>query len=60
MANQTADFFEAYPRDEAVAGVANHFKMFWAPRMREDLFALLKNNDDRLAPLVREAAAAIS
>lgn len=60
MANQTASFFEPYPKEEAVAGVADHFMKFWEPHMRKDLIALLKKKDDRLAPLVLEAASKIS
>ncbi|MEQ1888703.1 MAG: formate dehydrogenase subunit delta [Alphaproteobacteria bacterium] len=37
MANQIADFFKAYPEDEAIAGVENHIRQFWDPRMRAQL-----------------------
>jgi formate dehydrogenase subunit delta len=37
MANQIADFFAAYPREQAVAGVADHLKKFWDPRMRRTI-----------------------
>jgi len=37
MANQIALFFAPYPHDEAVAGVADHFKSFWEPRMRKQI-----------------------
>lgn len=37
MANQITDFFKAYPEDEAVAGVENHIRQFWDPRMRAQL-----------------------
>lgn len=37
MANQIADFYKPYPRDEAVAGVAEHIRSFWEPRMRKGL-----------------------
>ena len=33
--NQIAGFFATYPHEEAVAGVADHIKRFWAPRMRK-------------------------
>ena len=36
-ANQIADYFKAYPEDEAVAAVANHIQQFWDPRMRAQL-----------------------
>ena len=34
MVNQIADFFRPYPKDEAVAGIAEHIRAFWEPRMR--------------------------
>ena len=37
MANQIAMFFASYPKEEAVAGVADHLKKFWEPRMREQI-----------------------
>lgn len=39
MANQIAAFFASYPREEGVAGVANHLKLFWEPRMRRQIIA---------------------
>ena len=39
MANQIGEFFSAFPdRDEALAGIANHIRKFWEPRMRLQLF----------------------
>lgn len=37
MANQIADFFAAYPREEAIVGAADHLKKFWDPRMRRTI-----------------------
>jgi len=37
MANQIALFFASYPTEDAVAGVADHLKKFWAPRMRRQI-----------------------
>ena len=34
MANQIAAYFEAYPRTEALDGIAAHIRNFWTPRMR--------------------------
>ena len=40
MANRIGDFFEAQPdRDEALAGIADHLRKFWAPRMRTEILA---------------------
>ncbi|MFQ5562415.1 MAG: formate dehydrogenase subunit delta [Parvularculaceae bacterium] len=60
MANQISQFFEAYGEEEAVEGVANHLRMFWAPRMRCDLVAALKENTDGARPAVVSAAAKLA
>ncbi len=40
MANRIGAFFEAQPdRDEALAGIADHLKKFWDPRMRTQILA---------------------
>jgi formate dehydrogenase subunit delta len=36
-ANQIALFFGSYPREEAIAGIADHLKKFWAPRVRREI-----------------------
>jgi formate dehydrogenase subunit delta len=42
MANRIGQFFAAQPdRDEALAGIADHVKKFWAPPMRARLLAAL-------------------
>ncbi|MBB3144688.1 MULTISPECIES: formate dehydrogenase subunit delta [Phyllobacterium] len=56
MANQIAAFFHTQPKDEAVAGVADHINHFWEPRMREQFFAILEQEDNGFDPLVVEAA----
>lgn len=57
MANQIASYFEAYPdRGEAVAGVAQHLRNFWDPRMRRQIVAYLaETGGNELGSLVREA-----
>ena len=56
MANQIAAYFEAYPEDEAVEGVAEHIRQFWDPRMRDGLRDHLAAGADGLAPLARRGA----
>lgn len=54
MANQIAQFFAAYPHDQAVAGISHHIEAFWTPKMRatfHDGMAAEKG----LNPLVLEA-----
>ncbi|MEZ4362643.1 MAG: formate dehydrogenase subunit delta [Kofleriaceae bacterium] len=60
MANQIGAFFEAEPDPErAQAGVADHLRRFWDPRMRRELLAWLEaHGDEALRPLVRQAIAA--
>jgi formate dehydrogenase subunit delta len=42
MANRIGSFFEAQPdRDEAMAGIADHVRKFWEPRMRAQILAAL-------------------
>jgi formate dehydrogenase subunit delta len=55
MANQIGDFFKHYPHDQAVAGIAEHIKKFWEPRMRKQMSEILAKPDHGLTPLVLEA-----
>ena len=57
MANQIAAFFEAYPRQEALAGIAKHIKNFWDPRMRQQLNEYLDGGGEGLSPLAIAALA---
>ncbi|MFZ5913508.1 MAG: formate dehydrogenase subunit delta [Pseudomonadota bacterium] len=58
MANQIADFFRAYPQEEAVAGIAGHFRQFWDPRMRRQILEHLdKGGGSGLDPLCLDALA---
>ena len=42
MANRIGLFFAAQPdREEALAGIAEHVKKFWEPRMRSRILAAL-------------------
>lgn len=56
MANQIAAFFEPYPREEALNGVARHIDQFWEPRMQSQLFAILDQGGEGLSPLALDAA----
>lgn len=55
MANQIAEFFAPYPRDEAVAGVTDHFKKFWEPRMRKQIIDYVAKGGGGLHDLALEA-----
>ena len=59
MANKIGQFFEAQPdRDEALAGIAEHVRKFWEPRMRIEILAAL--GTDRAAGLSEIVAAALT
>ena len=55
MANQIGWFFRSQGHDLAVAGVAEHIKKFWDPRMRKQIFAHLEAGGAGLDPNVRDA-----
>ena len=58
MANSIAAFFNADPdREAAVAGVANHIKRFWEPRMKVAILAYDAKGGEGLDDLVRKALA---
>ena len=53
MANQIGKYFVTQPRDDAIAGIADHIAKFWDPRMRGAIFAHLE--EVTLDPPVRAA-----
>jgi formate dehydrogenase subunit delta len=55
MANDIGDFFRAQPHEDAVAGIANHLKSFWTPKMRAQLTSQMNHGDADLDELPREA-----
>lgn len=57
MANQIAEFHKPYPHDEAVAGIAEHIRLFWEPRMRKALTRVLNGGETGLSDLARQGAA---
>lgn len=54
-ANQITLFFAAYPHDEAVAGVLDHLKRFWEPRMRAQIIDYVNRGGEGLHPIAVEA-----
>jgi formate dehydrogenase subunit delta len=55
MANQIGKFFESQGHDQKVAGVADHIRKFWDPRMRKGIYAHLDAGGAGLDPNVLEA-----
>lgn len=60
MANQIGANFESYPdRQEASNEIAQHLKRYWAPIMRNELYAYIdKEHGAGLMPLVLSSIAA--
>ena len=45
MANDIANYFQSEPdRDAAVAGVTNHLRRYWEPRMRKQIIAQVREH----------------
>jgi formate dehydrogenase subunit delta len=55
MPNQIGDFFDVYPRSEALDGIAKHIHNTWEPRMRDQLKTIMDSEAEGLKPLVAEA-----
>ena len=55
MANQIGKFFASQGEAQAVAGIADHLKKFWDPRMRTQILAHLDAGGAGLDPPVRAA-----
>jgi formate dehydrogenase subunit delta len=55
MANQIGRFFQAQGEAAVVAGVEDHLRKYWDPRMRREIVATLDRPGLGLAPAVREA-----
>ena len=55
MANQIALFFASYPREEAVAGIADHLNRFWEHRMRQQIIEYVAQGGSGLHQLAFEA-----
>jgi formate dehydrogenase subunit delta len=59
MANDIGNFFRAQPHEDAVAGIANHIRSFWTPKMRAQLTSQMNQGDAELDELPREALRAL-
>lgn len=55
MANDIGKFFRAQGEEKAIAGISNHIKMFWEPRMKKQIFAHLDAGGAGLDPLTLKA-----
>lgn len=59
MANQIATFFHTKPREQGIAGVADHINKFWEPRMRKQFFEMIDGGQPGFDEFVLEAAKTI-
>jgi len=60
MANDIAAFFQTEPvRADAIAGVKNHLRRFWEPRMRKGIIAHLDAGGAGLDDLAKAAIEAL-
>ena len=55
MANQIGQFFKSQPHDEALAGIADHLRSFWTPKMRRQIADLAAAGGAGLDPLTLDA-----
>jgi formate dehydrogenase subunit delta len=61
MANDIGAYFAGYPdHEEAVAGIANHLRNFWDPRMRREIIEYVASGGHELKPMVREAVLSLT
>ncbi len=61
MANNIGAFFNSEPdRDMAVAGIEQHLKNFWEPRMRSQIIEYLQNGGSELTDSVAAAVRNLS
>lgn len=58
-ANQIALNFAAYPRPQAIAGIADHIHKFWSPMMREQIAVHAEAGGEGLHELALEAVKAL-
>jgi formate dehydrogenase subunit delta len=59
MANQIGKFFQSQGDGRAVAGITEHIRKFWDPRMRSAILAHLDAGGAGLDPNVRSAIEAL-
>lgn len=60
MANQIGRFFATQSKAPGPESVANHLKMFWDPRMREEICAYLHDGGAGFDPIARQAVELLS
>lgn len=59
MANQIGKFFAVQGEPRAVAGIADHIRKFWEPRMKKAIFEHLDEGGAGLDPLTLKGLQAL-
>jgi formate dehydrogenase subunit delta len=57
MANQIGDYFKVMPDAEAIAGVADHLRAYWTPKMVGEIIAHADAGHSGLSALAERAVA---
>ena len=61
MANNIGTFFKSEPDKKlAIAGIEQHLKNFWAPRMRSQIIDYVQQGGSELMDIVAEAVRNLS
>ncbi len=61
MVNDIGNFFASEPdRATAIAGIANHIRRYWEPRMRRQIYTHLDSGGEGLADLARAVVQQLS
>ncbi len=60
MANQIGKFFAAQGDEAAIAGVADHLRKFWDPRMRAQIITHCETGGEGLDPHAKVAIARLT
>ena len=60
MANQIGKFFVTQGADKAAAGIAEHIRKFWDPRMRAAIIAHARTGGAGLDPAVARAVESLA
>ncbi len=55
MANQIGAFYAAMPDGEATTGAASHLRLYWTPKMIDELLAFTSRGSDALNPTAAHA-----
>jgi formate dehydrogenase subunit delta len=55
MANQIGDYFHTMPEHEAIAGAADHLRLYWTPKMIGEIIAYVDAGDGKLNAVAERA-----